>query len=84
MDVQNVDMASKISQSVRHACRSSRFCRTHGPELVHAFGGEGGRAHVLELSTPEVPLAGSLGVPAGGGESHKMRFLGEGVAVLPF
>ena len=30
VDVQNVDMASKISQSVRHACRSSRFCRTHG------------------------------------------------------
>ena len=29
-------------------------------------------------------LAGSLGVPAGGDESHRMRFLGEGVVVLPF
>ena len=29
-------------------------------------------------------LAGPLGVPAGGDESHRMRFLGEGVVVLPF
>ena len=25
-----------------------------------------------------------FGVPAGGDESHRMRFLGEGVVVLPF
>ena len=29
-------------------------------------------------------LAKPLGVPAGGDESHRMRFLGEGVVVLPF
>ena len=38
VDVQNVDMASKISQSVRHACRSSRFCRTHASSYALSFG----------------------------------------------